>query len=132
MKRLALFAAILLTACDGTYATHSAPLEDPCLYRTYHDPMCDTGFSWSPGYYDQSHVYVAPRYIRRTVVVPHYVTPAPVIVNRPTCVAPRSVIVVPSPRPSYRTPLTTMTTVRQSSPSRPRPATTVTTTRRYR
>lgn len=131
MKRFALAAAVLFAACDPTYVTSPAPvpMENPCLYRTYHDPACDSGYNWSPGYYNPSHVWIAPRYVRRTVIV----TPPPVVVTRPTYVVPRTTVVVPPPsRPYYRTPVTTTTTVRQSSPSRPRPTTTVTTTRRYR
>lgn len=126
MKCPAIIAVILLAACDGAYVSRPIPVpaEDPCLYRTYHDPMCDSGFSWSQGYYDQTHVWITPRYVRRPAIVPQYTRP--IIVNRPT-------YVLPTPRPYYRTPPPiTTTTVRQSSPIRTRQTTTTTVTRRYR
>lgn len=121
LRSLALLTA--LVGCD----VHTHVVEDPCAYRTYYDPTCDRGFLWTPGHYDPAHVWVTPRYVRRTtVVVPHVVTPPPIVLTRPTYATPRPTAISPTP---YRRPVTTTTTVRSSSS---RPVTTVTTTRRYR
>jgi len=126
MKRLALAFAALTAACDSTYVSPApGPIVqavDPCAGQLYQSPACDTNYNWTPGYYNPMHVWIGPRYVRRTVIVHS----PPVIVTRPPVYRTPAVI------PSYRAPVTTTTTVRSSSAFRPRATTTVTTTRRYR
>lgn len=89
MRALAIAIALSAVGClDGTVVT-STSLDDPCDYRLYHDPMCDRGgYSWNDGYYNPMHVWIAPHYTHRTVIVsPVYRTttyhPSTIIVNRP-------------------------------------------------
>ena len=126
MRRLGLLAVALLAACDVTPVAVPipgpvvvpGPIGSGCLYRTYHDPLCDGDYSWAPGYYNPAHVWITPRYVRRAVIV----TP-PVVVRSTSVTGFRS--------PSVTRATVVRTTVR-STTAYSRPRVTTTTTRRYR
>lgn len=108
MRSVGLVLALALSSCVGGGVVSS----DPCLEYSYRSPACDVGYSWSPGYYDTSHVWVTPRYVRRTVVIGpsvHYAPPV-VVHTAPTV---RSTVIV-----RQRAPTTTWTRTR-SAPSMP-------------
>ena len=71
--------------------TSCADMGDPCEFRSYRDPMCDGGFAWSDGYYNPAHIWIAPHYMRRTVIVApiHHTS---VIIGSPPFVRRRTVI----------------------------------------
>lgn len=99
MKRLVLSLVTLLGACDNSTVVSSPLAEDPCTVQTYQSSLCDTNYAWTPGYYNSTHIWIAPRYTRRTV----YVHPAPVIVRSHTVyVRPASpaIVIRPTVRPS--------------------------------
>lgn len=115
----ALSLALLFAACDASYAVPPTPVgpyrTDICSSQFFRSPSCDLEYDWSPGYYNDLHVWVTPRYAHRTLIVPSYVSRT-VITSRPTVVNRTQVVRSSSVR----------TTVTRPAPSR----STVTTTRR--
>ena len=117
MKKILAVTISLALGCTGG-AVVTSP--DPCLEYGFQNPACDSGYSWNPGYFNDSHIWIRPHYVRRSVIVTPVVPYHPPVVVSPPVVVNRTVV-VPAPVVRTRTYVVPTRTVTRPTPA-PRPS----------